>query len=141
MLLLRENRITHRIRIDVGGGGGLLVLEVSGPPLFRFSTSTTHATSDPDLTITARLISLFGEADWTAEAFNATTGGTSLGAVTLTGTGNARLLTAAAFVAPGTLGSVKRVDITATLGSATDTLSASSSSTSASDTASTSDSS
>lgn len=106
--------------IDAGGGGDL-VLEVSDAPLFRFADGTTHTTLDPDLTLTARLINLFGEAEWTATAYDAISGGSSLGAVTLTGTGNARVLTGAAFTAPGTLGSVRRVDVTASLQGASDT--------------------
>ena len=118
------NAVSLSVTVDDsidGGGGGALVLEIDGPPLFRFSDGTTHTTTDPDLTLTARLISLFGEADWEARAFDAMTGGTDLGAVTLTGTGNARVLTGAAFVAAGTSGSVRRVDVVASIGAAFDT--------------------
>lgn len=103
-----------------GGGGGLLMLEIDGPPIFRFADGTTHTTVDPDLTLTAHLIGLYGEAEWEATAYDAMTGGVDLGPVTLTGTGNARVVTGANFVAPGTAGSVRRVEVVASIGAAFD---------------------
>ena len=111
--------------IDQIGTVGLLTLTTDRFPFFSFADGTTHtaqAPGDETLTITANLINLFGTASFTAEAFDARTGGSSLGAVTLGGTGNARTMTAAQFVAPGSSGSVRRVRVTATLGSASDTL-------------------
>lgn len=121
------NAVSLSVTVDDsidGGGGGSLVLTVEPAPIFTFADGTTHTSASPDLTFTAHLVGLFGTASFTAEAFNALSGGTSLGAVTLSGTGNARTLSAAQFVAAGTSGSVKRVDVTATLGSAFDTASA-----------------
>lgn len=118
------NAVSLSVTVDDsidGGGGGALVLTVEPAPIFTFADGTTHTSASPDLTFTAHLVGLFGTAAFAAEAFNALSGGTSLGAVTLSGTGNARTLSAAQFVAAGTSGSVKRVDVTATLGSAFDT--------------------
>ena len=121
------NAVSLSVTVDDsidGGGGGALVLTVEPAPIFTFADGTTHTSASPDLTFTAHLVGLYGTASFTAEAFNALSGGTSLGAVTLSGTGNARTLSAAQFVAAGTSGSVKRVDVTATLGGAFDTSSA-----------------
>ncbi|MCZ2292184.1 MAG: phage tail protein [Burkholderiales bacterium] len=111
--------------IDQIGTVGLLTLTTDRFPFFSFADGTTHTAQAPGdglLTITANLINLFGTASFVAEAFDARIGGSSLGAVTLGGAGNARTMTAAQFVAPGTSGSVRRVRVTATLGSASDTL-------------------
>jgi len=105
------------------GGGGTLTLTTDRFPVFFFSTGTTHtalAPYDTPITLTANLFGLFGTAAFTAEAFDARIAGSSLGAVTLGGAGNARTMSAAQFVAPGTSGSVRRVRVTATLGGADD---------------------
>jgi hypothetical protein len=67
-----------------------------------------------------KLTDLSGAAAFTAEAFDNRTGGASLGTFTLGGSGNIRTMTAAQFVSLGVSGSVKRVRVTASLGSATD---------------------
>jgi hypothetical protein len=105
------------------GGGGTLRLTTDRFPFFSFSSGTTHtaqAPGDTPITFTALLFGLFGTASWTAEAFDNRIGGASLGAVTLSGSGNERTMSAAQFVAPGISGSVERVRVTATLSSATD---------------------
>jgi hypothetical protein len=105
------------------GGGGTLRLTTDRFPFFSFADGTTHtaqAPGDTPITFTALLFGLFGTASWTAEAFDNRIGGASLGAVTLSGSGNERTMSAAQFVAPGTSGSVERVRVTATLSSATD---------------------
>ena len=106
--------------IDTYGGTGTLRLSTNRFPVFIFPTGTSHTSTDPDLIITAKLFNLVGAAVWTAEAFDVSE--VSLGNVTLTGSGNERTMTAAAFVAPGTAGSVRTVQVTATVGPATDTL-------------------
>jgi hypothetical protein len=106
-----------------GGGGGTLRLTTDRFPFFAFSTGTTHtaiAPGDTPITFTALLFGLFGTASFTAEAFDNRIGGSSLGSVTLGGSGNTRTMTAAQFTAPGTSGSVERVRVTATLSSAND---------------------
>lgn len=107
-----------------GGTGGALLLRTDRFPFFSFSTGTTHTAQPPGdalITITAWLLHLVGTVAWSAVAYDARTGGTSLGAVSLTGTGNERTLSAAQFVAAGTSGSVRRVRVTAThSGGATD---------------------
>jgi len=111
--------------IDQIGTVGLLNLTTDRFPFFAFADGTTHTAQAPGdglLTITANLINLFGTASFTAEAFDNRTGGSSLGTFTLGGTGNARTMTAAQFVSLGASGSVRRVRVTATLGSASDTL-------------------
>lgn len=111
--------------IDQIGTVGLLNLTTDRFPFFAFADGTTHTAQAPGddlLTITANLINLFGTASFTAEAFDNRAGGSSLGTFTLGGTGNARTMTAAQFVSLGTSGSVRRVRVTATLGSASDTL-------------------
>jgi hypothetical protein len=107
------------------GGGGTLSLTTDRFPFFLFSTGTTHtaiAPGDTTITITAQLFNLFGTAAFVAEAFDARTGGASLGTFTLGGSGNERTMSAAQFVSLGTSGSVRRVRVTATLGSADDFL-------------------
>lgn len=108
--------------IDAGTGGAL-VLTTDRFPFFSFADGTTHTAQAPgatDIVITARLVNLAGSPTITAEAFDS--GSASLGAVTLTGSGLSRTLTAAAFVAPGSSGSVRTVVITATLAGSSDTL-------------------
>lgn len=103
--------------------GGTLILKVDRFPFFSFADATTHtaiAPGDTTLTFTVLLKDLAGAASFTAEAFDNRTGGASLGNFTLGGTGNSRTMTAAQFVSLGTSGSVKRVRVTASLGSATD---------------------
>lgn len=121
------NAVSLTVTVDDSidlGAGGTLILTVDAAPVFFFTDGTTHSGGTPaSLTFTARLIGLFGEADFEAEAFDAITAGSSLGAVTLTGTGNARTLTPANFVAPGTSGSVRRVDVTGTASGASDVIS------------------
>lgn len=104
-------------------GAGLLRLTTDRFPYFAFADGTTHTAQAPGadpITFTATLFGLDGVATWTAEAFEADDD--SLGAVTLGGSGNTRTMTAAQFVAPGTSGGVRYVDVTATLGAASDTL-------------------
>jgi len=115
------NYSTNAAQLDVtiddsidGGGGGLLVLKVEPDPVFVFADATTHTSATPTKTFTARMVSTFGTATWTATAYDAITAGSSLGAVTMSGSGNERTMTAAQFVAPGTSGSVRRVEVTAT---------------------------
>lgn len=120
--------ITVDDSIDAGStSSGTLVLSTSAAPYFTFNSGTTHTSTTPDLVITAQRVgAAVGNIVFTATAYNAASGGTSLGAVTLTGTGDARTLSAANFVAPGSAGSVRRVDITASipgLPSAVDSLS------------------
>jgi hypothetical protein len=105
------------------GGGGTLSLSTDRFPVFFFSTGTTHtalAPYDTPITVTAQLFNLFGTAAFTAEAFDARIGGSSLGTFTMGGSGNARTISAAQFVSLGTSGSVRRVRVTATLGGADD---------------------
>jgi hypothetical protein len=105
------------------GVGGTLRLNCSTFPYFFFADGTTHTAQAPGnvtLTFTAQLFSLFGTAAFTAEAFNSASA--SLGTFTLGGSGNARTMTAAQFVSLGTSGSVRTVVVTATLGTATDSL-------------------
>ena len=103
--------------------GGTLRLTTDRFPYFSFADGTTHtaqAPGDSDITFTAQLFGLFGTATFTAEAFNSSSA--SLGTFVLGGSGNARTMTAAQFVSLGTSGSVRTVVVTATLGSATDSL-------------------
>lgn len=103
--------------------GGSLILQVDRFPFFSFGSSTSHtaiAPGDTPITFTAKLTGTTGVASFTAEAFTARTGGTSLGTFTLGGSGNSRTMTAAQFVSLGTSGSVRRVRVTASLGGATD---------------------
>lgn len=103
--------------------GGTLLLQVDRFPFFSFPSATSHtaqAPGDTMLTFTVKFRDLAGAAAFTAEAFDNRTGGASLGTFTLGGTGNTRTMTAAQFVSLGTSGSVKRVRVTASLGSATD---------------------
>lgn len=105
------------------GGGGTLSLSTDRFPVFFFFTGTTHtalAPYDTPITVTAQLFNLFGTAAFTAEAFDARIGGSSLGTFTMGGGGNARTISAAQFVSLGTSGSVRRVRVTATLGGADD---------------------
>lgn len=108
-------QVLHRVAMPPSGGGGFLVLEASGA-LFQFADGTTHTSTSLPITFTARLVGLAGTVTWTATAYDAMTGGAAIGAVTMTTNGNAATMTAAQFTAPGTLGSVRRVDVTATLG-------------------------
>lgn len=106
-----------------GGTSGSLTLTTDRFPYFSFSTGTTHTAQSPgatDIIITAALVNLSGTPTITAEAFSASNA--SLGAVTLTGGGLTRTLTAAAFVAPGTSGSVRYVVVTGSLAGVTDSL-------------------
>jgi hypothetical protein len=108
--------------IDAGTGGSIS-LTTDRFPFFSFADGTTHTASgigSGTITITAHLFALFGTVTMTAEAFDAADA--SLGSVTLGGTGNARTITAAQFVAAGTSGSVRTVVVTGTLGIASDSL-------------------
>lgn len=125
-----ENAVSIDVLIDdsidfSAGTGGTLKLTTDRFPFFSFLTGTTHVAQPPGdglLTITANLVGLFGTASFTAEAFDSRVGGSSLGPVTLGGSGNVRTLSAEQFVAAGIDGAVRRVRITATLGTATDTI-------------------
>lgn len=103
-----------------GGLGGLLVLTTDGTH-FLFADGTTHVSASPPINYTARGVGLPGTATWAARAFDAFSGGADIGPVTLAINGNGAVLTAAAFAAAGTLGSVRRVQVTATLGGQSDT--------------------
>lgn len=118
---LSGNYSTTPTQLDVtiddsidGGAGSVLVLQVAPDPVFVFADATTHTSATPEKTFTARLINTFGTATWSATAYDAITAGSSIGAVTMGGSGNERTMTAAQFVAPGTSGSVRRVEVTAT---------------------------
>ncbi len=116
-------QVLHQVALPPGLGGGTLRLTTDRFPYFLFADGTTHTASAPGdgtLTITAALASLVGTPTFTAEAFNASNA--SLGTFTLGGSGLARTMTAAQFTSLGTSGSVRRVVVTATLGSATDSL-------------------
>lgn len=105
------------------GLGGSLQLTSDRFPFFAFADGTTHtaqAPGDADIVFTVALIGLAGTPTITAEAFDASSA--SLGAITLTGSGLTRTMTAAAFVAPGSSGSVRYAVVTATLAGASDTL-------------------
>lgn len=121
-----ENPVSLDITVDDSidqFGNGLLRLTTDRFPYFLFADGTTHTAQAPGadpITFTATLFGLKGTASFAAEAFDSDDD--SLGAVTLGGSGNVRTMTAAQFVAPGTSGSVRYVDVTATLGSASDTL-------------------
>ena len=109
--------------VSVAEGGGTLLLAVDRFPFFSFADATTHTAQPPGdtmLTFTARLLNLTGTAAWVAEAFDARSGGASLGTFTLGGSGNTATMTAAQFVSQGVSGSVRRVRVTATLGGASD---------------------
>jgi hypothetical protein len=106
--------------VSVAEGGGALFLTVDRFPFFSFPSGTSHVAQAPGetmLTFTAKLLNLTGTATWTAEAFDARSGGASLGTFVLGGAGNTRTMTAAQFVSLGTNGAVRRVRVTATLGS------------------------
>lgn len=123
-----ENPVSLDITVDDSidvGGGGTLRLTTDRFAFFSFADGTSHTAVPPGdglLTITANLAGLFGTATFTAEAFDARIGGASLGTLTLGGTGNARTLSAAQFVALGTSGSVRRIHVTAVLSGASDEL-------------------
>ena len=106
--------------IDGVGATGTVSITTDRFPFFAFPSGTSHVTSSPDLGLQANLVGLFGTVTWSAEAFDAVD--VSLGAVAMTGTGNTRTMTGAQFVAPGVSGSVRYVDVTVTLGTASDTL-------------------
>jgi hypothetical protein len=103
-----------------GAEGGYLVLTADGTH-FAFSDGTTHSSTSPDIHFVARGVGLLGTATWEARAFDAFAGGTDIGPVTLTINGNGATLSAAQFCAPGTLGSVRRVQVGAALAGQTDT--------------------
>lgn len=102
---------------------GTLTLTTDRFPFFSFADGTTHTPQPPgdaDINITAALVNLVGTPTFSALAFNASS--VSLGSVALSGSGLTRTLTAAAFVAPGTNGSVRYVVVSATLAGASDSL-------------------
>jgi len=81
--------------------------------VFADENAATAITTD-DITLTAKLQNLVGAVSFSAVAYNSA--GTSLGAVTLTGTSDTvRVLTAANFVAPGL--TVAYVEVTAEIAS------------------------
>ncbi len=106
--------------IDGVGATGTVSITTDRFPFFAFPSGTSHVTSSPDLGLQANLVGLFGTVAWSAEAFDAAD--VSLGAVAMSGTGNTRTMSGAQFVAPGVSGSVRYVDVTVTLGTASDTL-------------------
>lgn len=106
--------------IDGVGATGTVRLSTDRFPYFAFPDGTSHTTSSPDLGLQANLVGLFGTVAWAAEAFDAADA--SLGAVTLSGTGNTRTMSGAQFVAPGVSGSVRYVDVSISLGTANDSL-------------------
>lgn len=101
-------------------GGGTLSLTTDRPAYFLFADATTHTSTSPVLTITCVPVGLVGTPTITAEAFDNV--GASLGPVAMDGTGLIRTMSAAQFVAPGTLGSVRMVTVTAALQGAVDQL-------------------
>jgi hypothetical protein len=105
--------------VSVAEGGGTLLLTVDRFPFFSFPSATSHVAQAPGetmLTFTAKLLNLTGAATFAAEAFDARSGGASLGTFVLGGSGNTRTMTAAQFVSLGVDGSVRRVRVTATMG-------------------------
>lgn len=115
-------QVLHQVALPPVAAG-TLQLTTSRFPFFSFADGTTHTAQAPgatDIVITAALVNLTGSPVFTATAYNASNA--SIGSVTLTGTGLQRTLTAAAFTAPGTSGSVRYVVVTATLAGATDSL-------------------
>ena len=84
---------------------------------FVFNDSTSTTSTSPTITITASLINMTGTASFVATAYDAA--GTSLGTITLGGTGNVRTLTAAQFVSLGAT-TTRWVKIVATLGAQSD---------------------
>lgn len=94
-----------------------MALSVTGYA-FIFADAAASTSTSPDLTFTANLQNLTGTASFTATAYNAAN--TSLGAITLGGTGNVRTLTAAQFTNNGTW-ATQYVKVVATLGTLTDT--------------------
>lgn len=115
-------QVLHKVALPPVAAG-TLNLTTDRFPYFGFADGTTHTAQAPGdglLTITAALVGLTGTPTFTATARNS--GGGSLGAVTLGGSGLVRTMTAAQFVAPGTSGSVRTVEVTATLAGVSDTL-------------------
>lgn len=85
---------------------------------FVFADASATTSSSPTITFNAVLQNVTGTASWAAVAYNAA--GSSLGSVTLGGSGNTRTMTAAQFNSLGAT-TTRYVTVTATLGSLTDT--------------------
>lgn len=121
-----ENPATITVVVDDSidaGFGGSLTLKSNRFPFFSFADGTTHtaqAPGDADIVFTAVLKNLSGSPTFSAEGFSS--GGASIGVITLTGSGLSRTMTASAFVAPGTSGSVRYAVVTATLAGVSDTM-------------------
>lgn len=94
-------------------GGGTLRLVTDRFPYHAYADGSTHTSTTPPLQLTAVLIGLSGAVTWTATAYDVDTGGTSLGPVTLGGSGLVRTLSGSDFAAPGTANEVKRVVVRA----------------------------
>ena len=97
----------------------LLTLSVTGYA-FIFDNALATTSASPDLSFTANLQNVSGTATFVATAYDASD--TSLGTITLGGSGNTRTLTAAQFVSLGAT-TTRYVKIVATLGALSDTTS------------------
>jgi hypothetical protein len=97
----------------------LLSLETTDWAFIFPNKDATTATNPASITFTAKLQNVTGTPVFSATAYNASN--TSLGAVTLTGTGNTRTLTSANFNALGAT-TVRYVKVQVTLGTLSDTI-------------------
>lgn len=79
----------------LGGGSVSLLSLLTTAQVFTFDASDAPSPTSQTISFTAQLANLTGTATFTCERFNST--GTSLGLVTLGGTGNTRTLTVASF--------------------------------------------
>lgn len=102
-----------------GSNAQLLTLDPTDWAFIFENSTATVATSPASITFTANKQNITGTVTFTATAYNSSN--TSLGSVTLTGTGDIRTLTAANFNSLGTT-TVRYVKVVATLGTLSDTV-------------------
>lgn len=115
--LLLDEEVFPVLDDGAAGVNGKVIRLTSNATSFLFLDENATTSTSPTITFTANLQNLTGTATFTATPRNRL--GTSLGSITLGGTGNARTLTAAQFV---TVASTYTVEVTATLDGLTDTM-------------------
>lgn len=116
-----KGSITYVVTLDAplsASAAAVLELQQDGQA-FIFDSPTAVVSASPTITLTAVLANISGTATFVATAYNAA--GTSLGTITLGGSGNVRTLTPAQFNNSGAW-ATQTVKIQATLGSLSDTV-------------------